>query len=232
MSWKKVTNLFWQSSNDGSSASGSATSDADGEVMSDDDFAAFLAADANFLPPDELPATEVADPAAAALSSAALPPRKLDGDGDIAAAEIDFQAEYDRAEIPDTDEVEQLENFLQRLDPQLPRDSKLAAAEAFLGAIGKDPSAVLDDASRKIHAVRALGRAHSSRAEADITSESAAIAELEAQIELHRERIQDTQAALECVTKACALEESRLQAARVFFGHAHELESLAAADSQ
>ena len=57
--------------------------------------------------------------------------------------QIDFQQQYDLAGIPDTDEVEQLENFLARLDPSLPSVSKLAAAQAFLGAIGKDKEAVL-----------------------------------------------------------------------------------------
>src|ERR671935_118771 len=46
--------------------------------------------------------------------------------------QIDFQALYDQAGIPNTDEVESLERFLKGLDQNLPDSSKVAAAKAFL----------------------------------------------------------------------------------------------------
>jgi len=61
-------------------------------------------------------------------------------EGTSAAAlsgQIDFQALYDQAGIPNTDEVEAVERFLNGLDASLPDASKLAASKAFLSAIGK-----------------------------------------------------------------------------------------------
>src|SRR5262249_50596040 len=81
-------------------------------------------------------------------------------DGTAPAAlsgQIDFQALYDQAGIPNTDEVEAVERFLAGLDESLPAASKVAAAKAFLGAIGKAPADVLKDAGRKITVVRAVG---------------------------------------------------------------------------
>src|SRR5205085_192071 len=69
---------------------------------------------------------------------------------------IDFQALYDQAGIPNTDEVEALEKFLVELDHDLPQASKLSSAKAFLKAIGKSPTDVLTDAARKIRVVRAV----------------------------------------------------------------------------
>src|SRR5436305_257905 len=71
-----------------------------------------------------------------------------------AGGAIDFQGLYDQAGIPNTDEVEALEKFLGGLDMELPQASKVAAAKAFLNAIGKAPNDVLEDAGRKIRVVR------------------------------------------------------------------------------
>src|SRR5262245_4745889 len=130
-SWGKVKNLFWQSP-------------AQGEAPADD------AAVAEF---EELLSNEHAVPAgpvdAVAPSSVAI-------QNDGATIAIDFQGQYDAAGIPNTDEVEQLERFLGGLDPNLPYASKLAAAKAFLGAVGKSVDDVLRDAERKIERVRAV----------------------------------------------------------------------------
>lgn len=132
---------------------------------------------------------------------------------------IDFQAQYDQAGIPNTDEVEQLENFIARLDQSLPQASKIAAAQAFLGAIGKDKAAVFGDAERKIMRVRGIAQAKDEETRAAIAQEQAQIAELQAQIEAHRQRVEEWTRHLEAVRHACLVEESRLQAARVFFGN-------------
>jgi len=131
---------------------------------------------------------------------------------------IDFQAQYDAAGIPDTDEVEQLENFLTRLDPALPQVSKIAAAQAFLGAIGKDPQAVLADAERKIRRVRGILQSKQEETQQQIAAQKAEIDALQARIDEHRKNMQELNRQLEGVRQACTVEESRLQAARVFFG--------------
>jgi hypothetical protein len=136
---------------------------------------------------------------------------------------IDFQALYDQAGIPNTDEVEALERFLAGLDSNIPDSSKLAAAKAFLGAIGKAPKDVITDAGRKIQVVRAVGDAKRTDTEKAAGEREAAIAELQRQIDEHRASMEGLQKDLEAVRGQCAVEESRLQGARVFFGHVGEV---------
>lgn len=135
------------------------------------------------------------------------------------AVKIEFQEQYDLAGIPDTDEVEQLENFLARLDPSLPKASKIAAAQAFLGAIGKDKSNVLEDAARKIERVRGILQSKEEDTRQSLANEQGEIDALQAKIEAHRKRMEELNHELEGVRQACLIEESRLQAARVFFGN-------------
>jgi hypothetical protein len=132
---------------------------------------------------------------------------------------IDFQALYDQAGIPNTDEVEALEKFLHGLDTSLPEASKVAAAKAFLGAIGKAPKDVIDDAGRKITVARAVADAKRTDTESAVGSRQTSIADLQRQIDAERAAIQDLQKDLESVKSQCAIEESRLQGARMFFGH-------------
>ncbi len=132
---------------------------------------------------------------------------------------IDFQSLYDQAGIPNTDEVEQLEKFLEGLDNTLPQASRLAAAKAFLSAIGKAPDHVLKDAARKIEVVRAVGEVKGTDASNRQNELQGEISRLEAQIDECRTAIETIRAELESVRTQCATEEGRLQAARVFFGH-------------
>jgi hypothetical protein len=136
---------------------------------------------------------------------------------------IEFQGLYDQAGIPNTDEVEALERFLAGLDQNLPDASKVAAARAFLGAIGKAPSDVLEDAGRKIQVVRAVADAKRTDVEQAVAERQTAIAELQRQIDEQRAAIEGLQKELESVRSQCAIEESRLQGARVFFGHLGEV---------
>jgi hypothetical protein len=198
-SWKKLKGLFWQA---GEPAAGTEPSGSPAEELSDAEFAEMLAASPHAVPP----AQSVA-PVNVALA------------GDAAHVAIDFQAQYDLAGIPDTDEVEQLENFLSRLDSSLPNASKLAAAQAFLGAIGKARDDVLGDAARKIQRVRGVVAGKEQEVAALLTEEQAQITALERQIEAHRQRMEALNRELEGVRHACLVEESRLQAARVFFGN-------------
>lgn len=199
-SWKKVRNLFWQS--------GEPVAEAELEAMSDDEFASLVGD------------SPLAVPANAPLEAEPVDVSQVSYETQGAAVQIDFQGQYDAAGIPDTDEVEKLEDFLARLDTSLPQVSKLAAAEAFLGAIGKGRNDVLSDAERKIGSVRALWKSKEAQAQETLASEQAAIAELQSQIEVHRQRMQAQQQELEGFRHACVVEESRLQAARVFFGTA------------
>lgn len=201
MSWKKVKNLFWQSP-DGPSAA-PPPEGAEVHEISDADFQAMLAG----TPAAPQPPPDVVDPSTLNISSAG------------GAITIDFQAQYDLAGIPDTDEVEQLEGFLTRLDPSLPQVSRVAAAQAFLGAIGKDANAVLEDAARKISRVRGIAGSKEQETQAALANEQAQIDQLQAQVEQHRARMQELNRELEGVRQACLAEESRLQAARVFFGN-------------
>jgi hypothetical protein len=200
--WKKVRNLFWQGGEEGPAGAGAGGVDAE---MSDEDFAAMLSGSPHAVPPG---GAEPVDAASVQMHA--------DPSGALA---IDFQQQYDLAGIPNTDEVEQLENFIARLDPALPQTSRIAAAQAFLGAVGKDKAAVFADAERKILRVRGIAQAKDEETRAAIAHEQAQIAELQAQIESHRQRIEAATGQLEGVRQACIVEESRLQAARVFFGN-------------
>jgi hypothetical protein len=135
---------------------------------------------------------------------------------------IDFQMLYDQAGIPNTDEVEALERFLGGLDDNLPETSKLAAAKAFLGAIGKAPADVITDSGRKIEVVRAVADAKRSDSEKAVGERQAAINELQRQIDEQRGAIEGMQKDLESVRSQCVEEESRLQGARMFFGYVNE----------
>ncbi|HLK90028.1 MAG TPA: hypothetical protein VKZ18_09040 [Polyangia bacterium] len=138
------------------------------------------------------------------------------------SGKIDFQALYDQAGVPNTDEVEAVERFLAGLDESLPDASKLAASKAFLSAIGKSVNDVLGDAGRKITVVRAVldaKRADTGRA---VSERQSAIAALQKQIDDHRASMESLQHDLESVQAQCAVEESRLQGARMFFGHVTE----------
>jgi hypothetical protein len=200
--WKSVKNLFWVGS---SPPTESPQADASAE-LSDEEFAAMMAGQ-----PDAVPAGE-ADRLSAAQAVQGEP-------GANGTVQIDFQAQYDQAGIPNTDEVEQLEAFLTRLDGSLPLTSKVAAAEAFLGAVGKNRQAVLQDAERKIKRVRGLLAAHEQETKNLLAQEQSEIDALMQQIDTHRKKIEDLNRLTEGVRKACQIEEARLQAAHVFFSN-------------
>jgi hypothetical protein len=142
-----------------------------------------------------------------------------------APGELDFQALYDQAGIPNTDEVEALERFLHGLDDSLPQASKLAAAKAFLGAIGKAPTDVLRDAGRKITVVRAVADAKRADIDKAASERQAAINDLQRQIDEHRSALEALKRDLETARSKCAAEEGRLQGARVFFGAVGEVKT-------
>jgi hypothetical protein len=194
-SWRKVKGLFWQSAEPTGDAS---------EELSDAEFQELLKSE--HAVPDR--PVQAADPSSVGMTAT----------GGVIS--IDFQSDYDAAGIPNTDEVEQLERFLGGLDHNLPQASKLAAAKAFLGAVGKSVDDVLADAGRKIERVRAIRAGQDRSTEAALAEQQAAIEDLSATIERHKGRMQELTAELEGVRRACLLEESRLQAARVFFGQA------------
>ena len=141
----------------------------------------------------------------------------------LSGGQIDFQSLYDQAGIPNTDEVESLERFLGGLDQSLPDGAKAAAAKAFLGAIGKAPKDVVTDAGRKITVVRAVGDAKRADSDQAVAQRQSAIAHLQRQIDEQRAGIEALTKELESVRSQCAVEESRLQGARVFFGHVGEV---------
>jgi len=193
-SWSKVKGLFWQ---------GPAGEEPSGEALSDAELRELLGTE------HAVPARDVepVDPSTVATKDAG------------GALFIDFQAQYDVAGIPNTDEVEQLERFLNGLDANLPQASRLAAAKAFLGAVGKSVDHVQRDAELKIDRVRAILAGKEQATSNSLAEEEGRIAELTAEIEAHRANIQQLTGELEGVRKACLVEESRLQAARVFFGN-------------
>jgi hypothetical protein len=151
-------------------------------------------------------------------AEAAPPPLPASADPSQLTGTIDFQGLYDQAGIPNTDEVESLEKFLGGLDQQLPQASKLAAAKAFLGAIGKSPAHVLEDAERKIQVVRAVDASKQSEVNTAIAAQQQIIDELQRQIEEQRAAMEASRRDLEAVRGQCAIEEARLQGARLFFG--------------
>jgi hypothetical protein len=131
---------------------------------------------------------------------------------------IDFQALYDQAGIPNTDEVEALERFLAELDTELPQASKLAAAKAFLKATGKSSADVLEDAARKIRVVRAVDASKVDECQQTIARQQTAIDDLQKQIDELRGSIEGARRDQESVKSQCTTEEARLQGARMFFG--------------
>ena len=170
-------------------------------AMSADDNAAIDAAIAKYQVPPEAPAQ--------------LPP---DTSPSMLSGTIDFQALYDQAGIPNTDEVESLEKFLTELDTELPQTSKLAAAKAFLKATGKSSVDVLNDAARKIKVVRAIEAGKEQDSRQGVTQQQSAVDDLQKQIDELRTAMEAARRDLEGVKKQCATEEARLQGARMFFG--------------
>ncbi|MEO8552671.1 MAG: hypothetical protein ABI678_21990 [Kofleriaceae bacterium] len=154
---------------------------------------------------------QVAPEAAPATLPASTDPAQLSGT-------VDYQALYDQAGIPNTDEVESLESFLHELDNELPQASKLAAAKAFLKATGKSSADVLTDAARKIQVVRAVEASKAEESRAAITRQQGAIDQLQQQIDELRTSMEATKRDLEGVRSQCTTEEARLQGARMFFG--------------
>ncbi|HEY3801588.1 MAG TPA: hypothetical protein VGL61_03240 [Kofleriaceae bacterium] len=190
MPWSKIKSLFVVSDQQAAPS-----------TMSADDNAAIDAAIAKYqVPPEAAPQ---------------LPP---DTDPSQLSGTIDFQALYDQAGIPNTDEVESLEKFLVELDTELPQASKLAAAKAFLKATGKSSVDVLTDAARKIKVVRAIEAGKSEDARAGLNRQQAAIDDLQKQIDGLRTAMEAAKRDLEGVKKQCTTEEARLQGARMFFG--------------
>src|SRR5688572_13848335 len=102
-SWRKVKRLFWQSGQPGADENVEGRPP-EGE-LTDAEFAEFLAENPHAVPPGGVEAP---------VEGSRVPVRMEHG-----AVSIDFQAQYDAAGIPDTDEAEQLENFLARLDDSL-----------------------------------------------------------------------------------------------------------------
>jgi hypothetical protein len=151
---------------------------------------------------------------------ASEPPAQLPPDTDPSklSGTIDFQALYDTAGVPNTDEVEALEKFLAELESDLPQASKLAAAKAFLKAIGKSSVDVLNDAARKIKVVRAVDEGKSNDTRTAIESQQQAIDSLQKEIDEHRSTMEALKRDLESVKHQCVTEEARLQGARMFFG--------------
>jgi archaellum component FlaC len=190
--WSKIKSLFVVSENQASST-----------TMSSDDTAAIDAAIAKYQVPPETHAP-------AALPSD-VSPSQLSGT-------IDFQALYDQAGIPNTDEVESLEKFLVELDAELPQASKLAAAKAFLKATGKSSVDVLNDAARKIKVVRAIEASKADDSRSSLSRQQAAVDDLQKQIDELRTAMEGAKRDLEDVKKQCTSEEARLQGARMFFG--------------
>ena len=186
-----------------------------------------------FIVSDDKQATVSADQAAidAAIAKYQVPPVETEPapqlppntDPKQLSGTVDFQALYDQAGIPNTDEVESLESFLHELDAELPQGSKLAAAKAFLKATGKSSVDVLNDAARKIKVVRAVEASKQDDARAAIAQEQAAIDDMQKQIDDRRTAMEATKKDLESVKGQCATEEARLQGARMFFGAMEKL---------
>ena len=203
MAWNKIKSLFIVQDNEGGAPAAPASAE---------DHAVIEAELAKF----QVPASE---------PPAQLPP---DTDPSKLSGTIDFQALYDTAGVPNTDEVEALEKFLAELDNGLPQASKLAASKAFLKAIGKSSVDVLNDAARKIKVVRAIEDGKSTDVRAAIDGQQKAIDALQKEIDEHRASMESLQKDLESVRAQCASEEARLQGARMFFG---AMDKLASTDS-
>jgi hypothetical protein len=196
--WNKIKSLFIVQENEGQTAAPSAT--ADDHAVIEAELQKYQVSSSE--PPAQLPAD--------------TDPSKLSGT-------IDFQGMYDTAGVPNTDEVEALEKFLTELEGDLPQTSKLAAAKAFLKAIGKSSVDVLNDAARKIKVVRAIDEGKGNDTRSAIAREQAAVDELQKQIDEHRSTMETFKRDLESVKQQCTVEEGRLQGARMFFGAMEKL---------
>jgi hypothetical protein len=202
VNWNKLKSLFVVQGQPGAGPASSATDDQP------------LPGDLSDIDPELAKYLVPEEPAAAAPP----PPLPASADATQLTGTIDFQGLYDQAGIPNTDEVEALEKFLGGLDQQLPQASRLAAAKAFLGAIGKSPADVLTDAERKIQVVRAVDASKQSEVSATVDKHQQIIDELQRQIEEQRAGMEAARRDLEAVRGQCAIEEARLQGARLFFG--------------
>jgi archaellum component FlaC len=183
----------------------------------------FIMSDAKSVTGPSANSTEDQAAVDAAIARYQVPPEPavaLPRDTDSAALSgtVDFQALYDTAGIPNTDEVESLESFLHELDTELPQTSKLAAAKAFLKATSRSSVDVLNDAARKIKVVRAVEASKIEESRNSIAQQQTSIDQLQKQIDELRTAMEAANRDLEGVRSQCTTEEARLQGARMFFG--------------
>jgi hypothetical protein len=195
--WKKVRNLFWQGGEQGAPAAGGAGGEGE---LSDEEFAAMLSGSPHAEPQG---GAEPDDASTVQMSAMRL-----------AGWRSTFRRNTTRREFEHR-RGRELENFIARLDQSLPQASKIAAAQAFLGAIGKDKAAVFGDAERKIMRVRGIAQAKGRETRAAMRRRQAQIAELRRRSRRAPAARRGTDRHLEAVRSACLVEESAAGFARV-----------------
>jgi hypothetical protein len=122
---------------------------------------------------------------------------------------------------PDNDELQQLqqlEMFVNKLDPSLPQAQRVQTAHAFMHALGKDVAHVIGAAEQKIARIRGNTTGRDRELRDALAAEQMTIQQLESQIEQRRQRAAQLTQQLETVTTLGSDDEKRVHALRQFFG--------------
>jgi len=138
------------------------------------------------------------------------------------AGHVDFLAVYQSAGLaPAAFSAEQAFDVIESLPKELPLEARRAAVHATISAMGRamgvNTQGVIADAGRKVAALSAYEDMLTHQTESYVATIQAKIADLEAQIALHREDIETTRNMLVSAVQACDTESARLDDVLEFF---------------
>ena len=141
--------------------------------------------------------------------------------GAVGENALDFAAIYAAAKLPKTPfGADEMLGVLGSMPADVPLQTKRVTVKAVLGgmaAMGASPENIVADASRKLAALDAFHSFMERKTGETLASSQAQIAELERQIEAHRQTMQDAQSELARVTQGCESEAEKLDEVLEFF---------------
>jgi len=138
------------------------------------------------------------------------------------AGQVDFLAVYQSAGLAQAAfSAEQAFDVIASLPQELPLEARRAAVHATIAAMGRamgvNTQGVIADAGRKVAALSAYEDMLTHQTESYVATIQAKIADLEAQIALHREDIETTRNMLVSAVATCDAESARLDDVLEFF---------------
>ena len=134
---------------------------------------------------------------------------------------LDFAAIYAAAKLPPTQfGADEMRNVLRSMPADVPLPTKRVTVKAVLNGManmGASPENIVADASRKLAALQAFEGFMERKTGETLESGASEIAQLESQIEAHRQAMENAQNELARVTQECESEASKLGEVLEFF---------------